>query len=466
MSFLSSYSAAETIPSLNVAAAGAKAAVGEGKTADCLKFDEPQPTPHEVKKYRKSFYGEPGARVQHPGMIDDAIAMRKQLDTTTFGATSEGSNMYVKDVMNHGPQTKMADYLNERKESIYKSRKNEVLGKPQKYGTEFPDKCKDPSFAFGGTKPKKSKDEGTCKELLYPAQPAVSAEEAERAKQLYRISHGNYEAGEQRRDGNGNHNIDVHSYRFGLVDKAGERNGVGNALSGGMASENIAAQSASRGSVLHIVPKQLKKFKEQNDDLIGRVKNLGQGTGDRPGQDFAYGVGSDAEDVWGAAECINGSYSEAQQQPDIDLGKAVAPGWRNDTTTNRTFGCPTIRTDIKPPKKRSVGDNNNYGDDTNAYALLHPAQYAGMGVEDADFLQNREVEELRKLFANAGMALGDDDFRQVYGRAKAISMDIQGGRRGVGIEVFRRAFNELDDARYAGTVPEWYTSGEGKQSRK
>ena len=155
---------------------------------------------------------------------------------------------------------------------------------------------------------------------------------------------------------------------------------------------------------------------------------------------------------------MNGSYNEAQQQPDIDLGKAVAPGWRNDTTTNRTFGCPTIRSDIKAPKRRSVGDNNNYGDDTNAYALLHPAQYAGMGVEDADFLQNRGVEELRKLFANAGMALADDDFRQVYGRAQQLSMMIEGGARGVGIEVFRRAFNELDDARHAGTLPSWYTS--------
>jgi EF-hand domain-containing family member B len=463
MSFLDSFQPRASVPTLDVPAAGAKAAVGEGKTSECLTFDEPLATPHEVKKYRKSFYGEPGARVQHPGLIDDAIAMREQLDTTTFGATSEGSNMEVKDVMTHGPQTKMADYLNERKESIYKSRKNEVLGKPQKYGTEFPDKCKTEAFAFGGAKKKKAKDEGTCKELLYPERPAVSAADEARAKELYRISHGSFEAGEQRRDGNASHSIDVHNYRFGLVDKAGEKNGVGNALSGGMTSESIAAQTASRGSVLHIVPKQLKKFKEQNDDVIGRAKNLGQGGADRPGQEFAYGVGSDSVDSWGAAECINGSYNEVQQQPDIDLGKAVAPGWRNDTTTNRTFGCPTIRTDIKPPKKRSVGDNNNYGDDTNAYALLHPAQYAGMGVEDADFLQHRDVQELRKLFANAGMVLSDGDFNQVYGRALQLG---QGMGRGVGIEVFRRAFNELDDARYAGRTPSWYVAGEGKESRK
>jgi hypothetical protein len=305
-----------TIPVLNVPAAGSMAAVGEGKTADCLKFDEPQKTPHEVRKYRKSFYNDPGARVVHPGLVDDAIAMREQLDNTIFGANSEGSNMEVKDVMAHGPQTKMSDYLNERKESIYKSRKNEVLGKPQTYGTQFPDHVKnDPNFAFGGSKQKQPKDTATCKDLLYPSQPKQNPEDVKRARDLYRISHGNFEAGEQRRHG-GLHDsgIDVHNYRFGKVDSQGERNGVGNALSGGTTSETIAAQTASRGSVLHIVPKQLAKYKEQNEDVIGKAKNLGQGGGDRPGQEFAYGVSSDSADVWGAAECVNGAYNEIQQQ--------------------------------------------------------------------------------------------------------------------------------------------------------
>jgi hypothetical protein len=461
--FYSGMDPSATIPVLDVPAAGAKASVGVGRTADCLQFDEPLKTPHNVKKYRKSFYQEPGARVVHPGLVDDAITMREQLDNTIFGANSEGSNMAVQDVMTHGPQTKMSDYLNERKESIYKSKKNEVLGKPQTYGTQYPDHVKnDPNFAFGGAIKKRSKtgEVDTCKDLLYPRQPKQNPEDVKRARDLYRISHGNFEAGEQRRStDHDDKGIDVYSYRFGKVDSQGERNGVGNALSGGTASETIAAQTASRGSVLHIVPKQLAKYKEQNEDVIGRAKNLGQGGGDRPGQDFAYGVSSEAADVWGAAECVNGVYTESQQQPDMDLGKAVAPGWRNDTTTSRTFGCPTIRSDIVAPKKRSVGDNNNYGDDTNAYALLHPAQYAGMGVEDKDFLEAREQRELQTLFGNAGMKLEDGDFTQVYGRAQQLSMLIEGGRRGVGIEVFRRAYNEYDDAKYAGGYPNWWVYG-------
>ena len=103
-----------------------------------------------------------------------------------------------------------------------------------------------------------------------------------------------------------------------------------------------------------------------------------------------------------------------------------------------------------------MGDNNNYGDDTNAYALLHPAQYAGMGVEDKDFLSTRQHKELQILFGNAGMKLEDQDFQQVYGRAAQMAMTIEGGRRGVGIEVFRRAYNEYDDAKYAGGYPSWW----------
>ena len=85
MSFLDSFKPQESVPTLDVPAAGAKAVVGEGKTADCLKFEDPLPTPHGVKKYRKSFYGEPGARVQHPGLVDGAIAMREQPTQYVWG---------------------------------------------------------------------------------------------------------------------------------------------------------------------------------------------------------------------------------------------------------------------------------------------------------------------------------------------------------------------------------------------
>jgi hypothetical protein len=79
-----------------------------------------------------------------------------------------------------------------------------------------------------------------------------------------------------------------------------------------------------------------------------------------------------------------------------------------------------------------------------------------MGVEDKDFLDGRERKELQTLFGNAGMKLNDSDFDQVFGRARTLSMMIEGGRRGVGIEVFRRAYNEYDDARFVQSYPNWW----------
>lgn len=54
----------------------------------------------------------------------------------------------------------------------------------------------------------------------------------------------------------------------------------------------------------------------------------------------------------------------------------MRPGTRNvvrkPEDVNRTFGCPTIRTDIPYKEKRSVADYNNYGDEPEAVDLLFP----------------------------------------------------------------------------------------------
>ena len=84
-----------------------------------------------------------------------------------------------------------------------------------------------------------------------------------------------------------------------------------------------------------------------------------------------------------------------------------------------------------------------------------------MGVEDKDFLEVRERKQLQTLFGTAGMKLEDNDFEQVYSRAEELSFQIVGGRSGaVGIEVFRRAYNEYDDARYVGKFPSWWFDDE------
>lgn len=50
--------------------------------------------------------------------------------------------------------------------------------------------------------------------------------------------------------------------------------------------------------------------------------------------------------------CLQGGLSEAEQQPDADLGKSVREGWRNINPDSRAFGVPSIRTDVALPKVR------------------------------------------------------------------------------------------------------------------
>lgn len=81
-------------------------------------------------------------------------------------------------------------------------------------------------------------------------------------------------------------------------------------------------------------------------------------------------------DMWGVSECMRGNYTVEQQQPDPDLGKTLKPGWKNEpkkSEPNRVFAVPTIRKDIPIPGQRSISDNNNYGNETDArgYILFH-----------------------------------------------------------------------------------------------
>lgn len=67
-------------------------------------------------------------------------------------------------------------------------------------------------------------------------------------------------------------------------------------------------------------------------------------------------------DVWNAAKCLHGEPEEKHLLPDNDLGRSTKPGCRNQVRKPedqlRSFGAPTIRTDIPFREKRSIADYN------------------------------------------------------------------------------------------------------------
>ncbi len=138
-----------------------------------------------------------------------------------------------------------------------------------------------------------------------------------------------------------------------------------------------------------IVKKTVEDMRGVAADHLGQCKNLGQGKLNLP-EDHQFGVKNIVgNNVWNAAKCIHGEPNHREMAPDQDLGRCVKPGSRNQVRrpedSNRTFGCPTIRTDIPFKEKRSVADYNNYGDEPEAIDILFPSTYTEMGITEYDF---------------------------------------------------------------------------------
>ena len=127
---------------------------------------------------------------------------------------------------------------------------------------------------------------------------------------------------------------------------------------------------------------------------------------------------------WNAAKCITGEPTHTQLAPDHDLGKSKKLNCSNvvrkTEDENRSFGCPTIRTDVPFKVKRSVADYGNYGDEPEAVDLLFPQTHTEMGISENDFAAMRSCAQIRVLFEKIGFSYKDGKFNAIYNRAKDI----------------------------------------------
>ena len=64
----------------------------------------------------------------------------------------------------------------------------------------------------------------------------------------------------------------------------------------------------------------------------------------------------------------------------------------------RTYGVPTVRTDLPAPHIRRIDDSANYGDESNAYGLVNPAIFSTHGVHEKDLLLPRERHEVGCIY--------------------------------------------------------------------
>uniref|UniRef100_A0AC11D0X5 EF-hand domain family member B n=1 Tax=Ovis aries TaxID=9940 RepID=A0AC11D0X5_SHEEP len=67
------------------------------------------------------------------------------------------------------------------------------------------------------------------------------------------------------------------------------------------------------------------------------------------------------------------------------------------STCYPTYGVPTIRSDLPAPLIRRVSDRRSYGEEGNAYSLLHPTVFAQKGVFERDFFKTRSKQEWLRI---------------------------------------------------------------------
>jgi len=325
-------------------------------------------TPEHIRKWRKSNFLDPGKRVIHPALIDDFKNVDDQ--NVVFGITAQdGESCHVEDVLNLLPEGECEKVVLELKEAEYKSSQLEPLGRSFYRGHKQPEFTQASDFRYGVTSAKSNED---AKSLLYPGESVKveNNEDTARTKANYIKSHRSYLPGEQKRR-DYNWPVDPLTTVFG--DKG----------------ENFALRRSSRGvhDALHsnmdcIEKRQLKQNIPVSEDHVFGITTHGNSD-------------NNMEDCQGV---MRGNYSEQEQMPDKDLGKSVTPGFRNVISGMRTFGCPSVRTDIPKYGRTSVADAQNYGDDVNAEYLLRPGRYATIGVEGSDFSILRTRDCLKSVF--------------------------------------------------------------------
>lgn len=104
----------------------------------------------------------------------------------------------------------------------------------------------------------------------------------------------------------------------------------------------------------------------------------------------------------------------------------------------RTYGVPTVRTDLAAPCIKRISDMKNYGDESSSGGLINPSLYSLKGVHEKHFFMSRPKEEIASIFRNIGVEISEETFKDVW---KLASMRHPRGQ--VCVETFRNVLDEI-----------------------
>ncbi|CAD7963089.1 unnamed protein product [Amoebophrya sp. A25] len=368
-----------------------------------IYFPRP-PTPPEQRKFRKNLV--PGEIQIHHGLIDQQLPP----DNFRYGMHSDKGETVAR-TFKDGLLLGIAEYNNKCAETVYKSTKMEPLGKTFVRGHVLPPETKAPTFnGFG----KASADRQDGKLVIFPRGMMPDSKEH---VEMYRFTHGNYGAGEQAdRKYEWPEAAKNRDFRFGATEKdaGGEQGGVPGALWWDR-GEDGKTQKTKIGTIT------LADYRDVTHDKLGKTRNYCQGSHPTPARGFGI-VSAGANDT--AAACMSGTYTDADNIPEENLGKCTIVGRRNvSEDPGRLYGVPSVRYDIPCPDlgKRGLADMQNYGDEVGAGPLLNPQRFEIRGIMDKDFLLRRDREETRAILKGSGYDF--DNFDHLFDAALELFSD-------------------------------------------
>jgi len=117
-----------------------------------------------------------------------------------------------------------------------------------------------------------------------------------------------------------------------------------------------------------------------------------------------------------------------------------------DTSKHRTYGIPTIRSDLPAPRIKRISDSKDYGDEYEANALVSPSVYTNHGVFEQDFFEPRPRDEIRRIFEGIGATITDEAFDKIWEMAVTLTGTENGNNSKASVEAFRSVLDELQAA--------------------
>lgn len=388
-----------------IPAAGITMSMPNESTANSMHPDAPPPTPDEIHKWRKSSIHAPGTVSKHPGYAEDFDHLRVEV----YGKPTD-VGYGVQDLMQTAPKSYLIERAIEKKEAIYQSSKLEPLGVAMTRGHELPHELASGDKPFGKGTPHNHFGLA-AKKLLAPVEPPENLSAAVRDQ--YKKSHGSFLPGEQKRRDyqweTAQGHVDPSVFRFGKPGDSTEHNAIYYALHPKL--DPYVQQPPN------IIAKALEDYHELTVEALGKPKSVGHGDYSLPLPDSGFGMPSKrkGDGDWNARQCLEGEYSLEAQRPDVDLGQAIRPGWRNlPPPDDRAFGIPNVRTDVRAPVSRSVADHQNYGNEPSGKEVIAPSHFSQLDINEGDFLKSQTLPQIISIFRAINTPFGDDVLGQVY----------------------------------------------------